>query len=264
MATTPATTRAAPPAQPDGATNGGGGSAEEGRKIVRTTEVDLAIKDLNSALGEIRTIAGQASGFVSQSNVVVSNSDDPQAAQPRTSIITIRVPNDQYDDVMNRLRGIAAGVDEEQSNVSEVTSQYTDLQARLANLQKAEAAYVALLDQADSIEEILRVQEQVNDTQGEIEQAQGQLNVLNNQADLATIKISLRLAAVPIANGNGNWATHAFNVSLNTSEEMAIVLGTTAIAGAFATIWLIPVLLIAYLVWRRFGARLIAVAKKLD
>ncbi len=245
------------------APDGGGDSQSFGdsRKIVRTTELDLAIKDLDSALDDIRSLAVESGGFVSNSNIVVSNSEDPQVARPESSIVTIRVPVDQYEEVMARLRGISAGVDSEHTSTREVTGEYTDLQSRLSNLQKSETAFVALLERAESIDEILRVQQQVNETRGQIEQVQGQLNVLNDQADLATITITLRLTATSVSHGN--WAARTFEGSWDASEAMAVALGTFAIAGAFATAWLIPPGLVAFFIWRRFGDRIRGLAKKL-
>lgn len=245
-----------------GAPQGDGQAIDDGRKIVRIAEVDLAIENLDTALRDIRSIAGDADGFVSESDIVVDSSDDPQVARPERAAVTIRVPVSEYEAVMERLRGIATGVDSERSSVLEVTEQFTDLQARLNNLQAAEAGYLDLLAKAETIDEILRVQEFVNSTRGEIEQVQGQLNVLNSQADLATITINLRLAAVPASGGN--WASNAWQASWNASEDTAVVLGTMAIAGAVISLWVIPVLVVAYLVWRRFGSRIAALAKKLN
>jgi hypothetical protein len=242
--------------------SGDEGTADAGRKIVRNAQVDLAIRDLDSALRDVRAIASDAGGFVSDSNVVVSRAEDPQAAKPERALITIRVPNSAYDDVMNRLRSIAAGVDSENTSVTEVTNEYTDLASRLRNLQGAEASYLALLARAQTIDEILRVQESINATRGEIELVQGQLNVLNDQTDLATITVSLRLAAAAVSHGN--WAVRAVETSVDVSQEMLVVMGTIAIAGLFAGLWVTPPLIVGYLVWRRFGPAIVAIARKLN
>ncbi|MEK7248522.1 MAG: hypothetical protein AAB092_08630, partial [Chloroflexota bacterium] len=72
----------------------------------------------------------------------------------------------------------------------------------------------------------------------------------------------LRLAAVP--GGGGNWATSAWQASWSASEDTGVVLGSMAIAGAVLSLWIIPPLVVAYVVWRRFGTRITALAKKLS
>jgi hypothetical protein len=245
-----------------GGSGGEGETADAGRKIVRNAQVDLAIRELDSALSDVRNIAREAGGFVSGSNVVVSDAEDPQAAKPERAVITIRVPNSLYDDVMGRLRGIAAGVDSENTSVTEVTNEYTDLASQLRNLQAAEAAYLALLARAQTIDEILRVQEGINATRGEIEQVQGRLNVLNDQTDLATITVTLRLATAVVSEGH--WAVRAVETSIGVSQEMLVVMGTIAIAGLFAGLWTMPPLIVGYVVWRRFGPAIVAFARKLN
>lgn len=237
-------------------------SADDARKIVRTTDLGLAIKDLDPALSALRSIAHEAGGFVSDSNVVVTNADDPEVARPQRAELTLRVPAGRYDAVMDQLRSVAAGVDSETTSTTEVTDEYTDLQSRLRNLQAAQASYVALLAKASSIDEVLRVQDQINATQGDIEQAQGRLNVLNDETGLATIHVALRLVTAPA--GEVNWAVQAWQTSFGASEALLVVLGTLAIAGFFAGLWVLPPLVAGYLVWRRFGGRIVSFARRLN
>lgn len=261
---------AAPPAVSD---DGGGdvasgedaGIGDAGRKIVRNATIDLAIRDLTDALQTVRLIARDAGGFVSESNVVVSHSEDPQLAKPESARISIRVPAAQYDDVMDKLRDSAAGIDSEQSDVTEVTTEYTDLQSRLRNLEAGEAQYVTLLGQAATIDEILRVQGTIDDVRGEIEQVQGRLNVLDDQTGLATINISLRLvsAAVEAPKGDSHWALQAWRASVDVSEALVVVIGTMVIAGAFATLWVVPPVVVGYVAWRKVGPRIVALARRL-
>lgn len=240
--------------------------ADAGRKIIRTATISLVIDDLDEALREVRAAALTTGGFVAESNIVVTNAEDEQVARPETALITIRVPAEQFDDVMERLRTGARGVDAEETGVNEVTAEYTDLESRLRNLEATETQYVTLLDRAQTIDEIITVQDKVNAVRGEIESVQGRLNLLDNQTDLATITVSLRLAdiAVVAATSDPQWAVQAWQTSLEASAAMIVVLGTLAIAGAFVAVWVIPPTIVALIVWRKFGPLIAAVARKMS
>ncbi len=146
----------------------------------------------------------------------------------------------------------------ESSEASEVTEEYTDLQARLRNQEATEAQLLELLTRAETIPDILTVQDRIDQVRLEIEQVQGRINVLDNLTDLATIAVQLA-AFVPPAEETGDeqgWAAEAWDAAWEGSQTAAVVLGTVAIVGGVVLLWLaIPALVIA-IAWRRFGWRL--------
>ena len=88
-------------------------------------------------------MAAGAGGFVSASDVLVNSGNEggDSVSRTQTATLTIRVPADAYSTVMGRLRGIARETVSETSNASEVTEEFTDLQARQRNLQATEQRY---------------------------------------------------------------------------------------------------------------------------
>lgn len=242
-------------------------SQDFGRKIIRTANISLAIEDLDVALSAVRAVAGDTGGFVATSDIVIDRSEDEQVSTPQRATMTLRVPTASFEDAMDRLRDVAKGVDSETIGTDEVTSEYTDLQSRLRNLEAAERQYVALLERAVTIDEILRVQGSIDGVRGQIEQAQGRINVLDAQVELATITVNLRLiTAPPIVDppNNTNWAVQAWETSRDVSLDIAVVLGTVAIAGGVFSLWVIPLLVIALVFWKRFGGAISSVAKKIS
>ena len=152
---------AADSAAPPGAAEAPGGSDQslpqaqvQDRKIVRNATLDLQVENVAAAVQQIEDAVGAAGGFVSSSNVFVSNTDEAvdSAERIQTASVTIRVPADAYSSVMSQLRGIAKETVSETSDASEVTEEYTDLQARLRNLGATEARYLELLARAVTIE----------------------------------------------------------------------------------------------------------------
>jgi hypothetical protein len=234
------------------------------RKIIRTARLELEVDNVSAAVAEVENVAVAAGGFVSASNVFIdepSESDDGDDEPPRrteTATVTIRVPAEAYGSVVNQLRGVAEEVKSESSEASEVTEEYTDLQARLRNQEATEAQLLELLTKAETIPDILTVQDRISQVRLEIEQVQGRINVLDNLTDLATITVQLA-AIVPPAeepDGEQGWAAKAWDAAWDASQTAAAVLGTVAIVGGVVLAWLaLPALVIA-IAWRRFGWRL--------
>jgi len=249
-------------------TDGGSGNIQAlpsvtDRKIVRTATVVLSVEDVGGAVQLVENIALAAGGYVSGSNVFVDQSQDQQGSgdvrspkRTQTATMTIRVPADAYGSVMNQLRGIAKEVVSERSEAQEVTEEYTDLQARLRNLQATEQRYLELQAKAETIPDILTVQDRLSLVRGEIEQVQGRINVLNDLTDLATIMVQLKPPALVVEEEDKGWAANAWETSWEGSKAAAVVLGTVAIGGAVLMAWLVPLAAVGFIGWRLFGRRL--------
>jgi Domain of unknown function (DUF4349) len=242
--------------------------AMQDRKIVRNATLELRVENIAAAVQEVEDVAGAAGGFVSSSNVFVSNADEQGESVERTQTasVTVRVPADSYASVMGQLRGIATETVSETSDASEVTEEYTDLQARLRNLEATEARYLELLARAGTIDEILTVQDRLNTVRLEIEQVTGRINVLNSLTDFATITVRLALPPA-VAEGGGdnqNWAEDAWQWSWEASQDGMVVLGTVAIVGGVIAAWMVLPMLALFIVWRVFGRRLMELARKLS
>lgn len=264
----------APPAAPaddvtlSSAEPGGGESLDqpqvEDRKIVRTATLELHVDNVIEAVQQIDDVAGAAGGFVSASNVFVetNENDGDQVERTQTASVTIRVPADAYSAVMGQLRGIASETVSETSDASEVTEEYTDLQARLRNLEATEARYLELLNKAATIDEILTVQDRLNQVRLEIEQVTGRINFLNNLTDFATITARLSIPpAVAQGGDNQNWAEEAWQASWETSKDAMVALGTVAIVGGVFLAWMaVPAVALA-VIWRLFGRRITEFAR---
>jgi hypothetical protein len=230
------------------------------RKIIRTARLELEVENVSAAVAEVEDVAVAAGGFVSESKVFIDEpsksggGDDRTPRRTETATVTIRVPAEAYQSVVGQLRGVAREVKSESSEASEVTEEYTDLQARLRNQEATEAQLLELLTKAETIPDILTVQDRISPVRLEIERVQGRINLLDSLTDLATITVELA-AFVPPAEEQG-WAAEAWDVAREGSQTAAVVLGSVAIVGSVVLAWLaVPALVIAA-VWWRFGRRL--------
>ena len=214
------------------------------RKIIQSASLDLEVEEVGRQFQEVIRFAESAGGFVSSSSF--SNRDDEQAAD-----LTIRVPATRYQDVLAQIRGLGT-VTLESSDANDVTEEYTDLEARLRTLEATEGRYLALLARADTIEDILTVQDRLDGVRGQIEQAQGRINLLDQITELATITVHLRPeeVAAPAEGGGGIQplaaAASAWDLSLDALRGVAAV---TLVVVVFSW-WLVPPLLAL-----AFGAR---------
>lgn len=174
-------------------------SALEGvadQMIIRTVNMTMMVDDTDRTLAELRGIVANAKGYVSDSNRYLVGE------QPWASI-TLRVPAGALDGVLDQVRGLAIRVENESSNAQDVTEEYTDLQARLRNLEATEKELQALLTEVrenrGKADEILAVHTRMMEVRGQIEQIKGRAQYLQRMVAMATLHLEIRPKEAPIS-----------------------------------------------------------------
>ncbi|MEE8419703.1 MAG: DUF4349 domain-containing protein [Dehalococcoidales bacterium] len=174
----------------DFASEDDGGFAGD-RMIVRTGQMALIVEDVRITIEEITTLADGFEGYVVSSRVW-------KLGQRQVGSISIRVPAEHFNDTTRMLRGLAVEVTSETSDSRDVTEEYTDLTSRLANLEATELQLLAILEKAQTVEEILNVQRELSRTRGEIEQTKGRMQYLERTSATSLINITLEQSKLNI------------------------------------------------------------------
>ena len=225
------------------------------RKIIFTAGMTLEVENVGSAFNEVSRIATSSGGFVESSTF--TNAGD---AAERTSFLTLRVPAAGYQNTLASLRGLSgASVQSESSKSTEVTEEYTDLQSRQRNLERTEQQYLALLERATTIDDILTVQDRLNGVRGQIEQIVGRLQTLDDLTDLATIDVTLTplpAAQVKGSDGPKGVADSFVDAFAWFTEASRYVLSGVAVLAVAALFLAVPagIVLAVGLAVRRFRA----------
>jgi hypothetical protein len=151
-------------------------------RIIRTGEISVIIPadSFDDRFAAVVDAAEDNRGFVAESR-----------SRKRAGTLTVRVPSARFDETLRVIRGLGT-VEVESLRGQDVTAEYVDLRARLRIAKSRRDVLLRLMDRATSIEQTIRVQNALDETQLRIEQIQGQLRLLNNQTSFATITVGLR------------------------------------------------------------------------
>ncbi|HVG00755.1 MAG TPA: DUF4349 domain-containing protein, partial [Chloroflexia bacterium] len=198
-------------------------------------------KDVSNALNEVRSLAGGHGGYISQS-------DSRQEGDYTVATLTLQVPAREFDNVVSKLRQVGVKTISENIASSDVTEEYTDLQSQLRNLQATETRMLALQAKAVELEDILTLDRELRQIQGEIERIQGRSNFLSKRSEMSTLTVSLypEIAPVePMTVTEEGWdpartAAQAWKASLEMLSGVANVLITVAVF----MWWAVPLLLL--------------------
>ncbi len=167
------------------------GELQDNRMIVRTADMALVVNDVAAALDQIAGLAENIGGYVVSSQ---RWQDDDRLA----GAITIRVPADDFGDVMAALRSLAVDVTHEDTSARDVTEEYVDLTAGLKNLEATEEQYLRLMEKAEDVADILAIQRELSKTRDEIERTKGRIQYLERTSATSLISVQLNEARLDV------------------------------------------------------------------
>ncbi len=214
------------------------------RIVIRNANLTLAVDSPAESMDRISALASQMGGFVVSARLyqtqLSSGAEMPQAE------VTIRVVAERLDDALAAIRAeTKRPVISETVESQDVTSDYTDLQSRLKNLQAAETQLQEIMGSATKTEDVLSVYNQLVQVRGEIETIQGKIKYYDQSASLSEISVILKAneAVQPLAIGGwepAGVAKSAIQALINTGKFLLY-------AGIWVVLFAIPLLLITVL-----------------
>lgn len=235
-------------------------AAEVDQKIIRNGYLQLVVDKVADAADRVSQIAEAKGGFV-QSSSVSERGDGTYSGN-----VDVRVPVSKFEESMSEIKTLATLVRSENKTGQDVTEQYSDLQAQLRNAQAQEQTYLEILKQAKTVEDTLKVQEQLGIIRYQIESLQGRIKYLTNATSYSTISVTLEEEPAVRA------PTKEFRVWTIVKEATQALIAAfqNIIAGLIWAIivWggiLLPLGLLVWIivkVWKRRAARTTAVMPK--
>ena len=200
-----------------------GGEDFRGRHVVRTAHLQLEVRDSAAAADEVTRIADDAGGYVATTDL------QRRADGVVSGRLTLRVPAELLDDVVDDLDGLAESVPERRIDETDVTGEVTDLEAELANLTAFEEQLRDLLAdvRADDggAEDLVTVFERINEVRSRIDRLEARRSVLADQVALATVHVTLRptASAQPVTATEWNPAETFHGAVAATTRALAAV-----------------------------------------
>lgn len=181
--------------------------------IARTAALTLITKEFEKTHASVEEILKRYNGYIGELNVSA-----PDEAG-RTLAGTLRIPAARFDSAMAELKKLGR-VENESQGGEEVTQQYVDLEARMANAQHTEQRLTEILRQrTGKLQDVLKVELEIDRVRGEIEQMQAEKKELTKRVAFATVNMTVKeeyhakLQATPPSTGSRfrNAAVEGYN-----------------------------------------------------
>lgn len=157
------------------------------RKIIKNADVRLLVKDTNLAVNRSTQIISDLGGYLISSRIWYQ---DYYGNNLMYATITLGIPVDQFERALTRMRELSLRVLDETASGEDVTDQYVDLQSQLTNLEATRARIQEFLLDAKTVDEALRINQELANIEAQIEQIKGQMNYISDRSAFSTITVN--------------------------------------------------------------------------
>ena len=145
------------------------------RKLIYTGNISVQVNDLSETEKNVAGWVEKFGGYITSSSI-----------SGRYLNVVARIPQSRFNQAFEE--GASLGTLNNRSvSTQDVTEQFFDLSARLETRKILRERLQSYLKNAPKIEDMLSIERELNDVQGEIESMEGQFRRLSNQIDFATI-----------------------------------------------------------------------------
>lgn len=155
------------------------------RKIIKNRTMDVQTVEYDQFIQDLKSYVSSFGGYIESSS---ESGNSYYSSSLRYADFTIRIPADYYDEFSEAVGDIAT-VTYSYEYVNDVTSTYVDIEARLTALITERDSFLALMEKAETVEEILQIQSYLTDVNYEIESYQARLNSYDDQISYSTFYI---------------------------------------------------------------------------
>lgn len=170
-------------------TGGAGGfEAEAGMKkfkelIIRTAWVTIRARNVIESCDYTLSLVKKYEG-------IIVNSSISKYEEREEGILEVKVPPNNFLPFLDELKTIGE-VESKSISEEDVTEEYYDIKARLANAQKVQGRLFDLLKKANKVEDILKVEKEIERVGEKIERLEGRIQYLDSKIDYARITVTI-------------------------------------------------------------------------
>ena len=157
------------------------------QKLIRYLDYTIETKEFDTFVQELGELVSTAKGYVEQSEV---SQDEAQsyAQGKRYASYTLRIPADGLEAFKQELQEKGT-ITRQSERVEDVTLNYVDVESHITALKTEQDSLLKMLEQADTIETILAIQNQLTQVRYQLESYESQKRTYDNDINYSTVYV---------------------------------------------------------------------------
>ncbi len=152
--------------------------------IIRTGYLTIKVQHAGETVNALEDVAEKYGGDI-------TNRSLSEFEGLISGYVTLTVEESQFETAIDEIKALALVVENESVSADDVTETVIDIETRLGTARAEETRYLQILNQAQTVEEILLVEEQLARVRTVIESYEAQLEYYQQKTAYSTITVSL-------------------------------------------------------------------------
>ena len=159
------------------------------RKLIKTVDMDVETREFDYLMETVEEQVKALGGYIENLNTYNGSSYSGYRGT-RNADLTIRIPKQQLDAFLDTVSG-ASNVIRRSDNVEDVTLAYVDLESHRDALRTEQTRLLELLERAETIEDIITIEERLSNVRYQLESMESQLRTYDNKVDYSTVYLNI-------------------------------------------------------------------------
>ena len=193
------------------------------RKLIRTVNMDVETKEFDQLLSTLEARIQSIGGYIENMESYNGSSYNSNRSN-RYANLTLRIPKNELDGFLELVSDVGNVVRRNES-VEDVTLSYVDLESHRNALRTEQERLLALLEQAETLEDILTIEDRLSNVRYQLESMESRLRTMDNQVDYSTVylKVSEVQELTPVVEQTvWDRISEGFNDSLENIRDGAL------------------------------------------
>lgn len=158
-----------------------------GRKLIKRYNLSVETREFEELISYIQTALDGTDGYIESSSMSGTTID---GGGSRSAYFTLRVPVSDADSFLDDL-GKRAHITYQSENVEDVTLAYVDTKSRIESLRIEQETLMEMLEQADTLENIIAIQSRLTEVRYQTESYESQIRTYDNLVEYTTISVDV-------------------------------------------------------------------------
>ena len=228
------------------------------RKLIKTFDVSIEVKNYDETITEIKDFVSSVNGYIENysSDTYYNNGN-----KYNNGNFTIRIPKESYEGTKSLLKELGE-ISYENENTQDVTSQYIDTQSRLEAKKVEEDRLLELLSQAESVDDIIKIEERLGNIRAEIESYESSLKNWDKLVSYSTIYVYVQEVDSQISSVSVNFIdkiksslTYSINEFIYGCQNLVLAVASNWLQIVIAAVVIIVVAAFAVNRYKKYKKR---------
>ena len=157
------------------------------RKLITNISMTVETREFDSLVSFLKSRTDALGGYIESESI---NNNSYGTTTERYGHLKIRIPENKLESFLTDVSDKSNILNQDRT-VTDVTLSYADLESHKKALEAEQDQLLALMERADTIDEILQIQNQLTNVRYQLESMESQLRTYDNQVNYSTVDMSI-------------------------------------------------------------------------